>query len=124
MTPERVSGGSVRVGDVLCVWWQPGESTVTKITPYTGPLAHLWPAGARIFRFVGGIEMTVGNDDTEERIVTGAAKASEKRCHRRTCPATWKCRACGAMCCEHRCSLKKNDGTATCGRCQREAPAT
>lgn len=41
-----------------------------------------------------------------------------KRCAVR-CPVSWTCRTCGAKCCEHRCSRKKNDGTAACAACQR-----
>lgn len=37
-----------------------------------------------------------------------------KRCKK----ATWTCWACGEKCCEHLCSLKKNDGTAICGNCK------
>ena len=42
-----------------------------------------------------------------------------KRCRR--CPKgpLWRCRSCGALCCEHLCGLKKMDGTATCGSCKR-----
>jgi hypothetical protein len=31
--------------------------------------------------------------------------------------APWKCRVCGDRCCEHRCSYKKEDGSASCGVC-------
>jgi hypothetical protein len=31
--------------------------------------------------------------------------------------ATWACRACGAICCEHKCGLKWLDGMATCTTC-------
>ena len=31
--------------------------------------------------------------------------------------APWTCRRCGSTCCEHLCSLKGNDGNATCFRC-------
>ena len=43
---------------------------------------------------------------------------ADKVCGRPSCRATWKCRACGRMVCEHRCSLKTKDGAATCGRCK------
>lgn len=45
----------------------------------------------------------------------------KKRCQR--CKVTrkstpWTCRSCQAACCEHLCSLKTNDGLATCGTCK------
>lgn len=64
-----VSGAQLRVGDTIAVWWAPGRDTITKLEPYTGPLAHLWPDGARIATFAicqGG--MTVGNGDREELV--------------------------------------------------------
>jgi hypothetical protein len=46
--------------------------------------------------------------------------STDKRC-RRCCKAAWRCRRCGARCCEHLCGFKKPDGTASCGACQRRA---
>lgn len=40
-----------------------------------------------------------------------------KKC-RRCKSAPWVCRGCGAKCCEHYCSLKTDDGKASCSKCQ------
>lgn len=37
------------------------------------------------------------------------------------CPASWRCRECGAHCCQHRCNLRRHDGTAACVKCHRRA---
>lgn len=41
-------------------------------------------------------------------------------CHRRSCEgATWTCRCCSRLTCEHYCSMKDGPArVATCGRCQ------
>lgn len=41
-----------------------------------------------------------------------------RMCRIRHDKAVWTCRACGAKTCEHLCSLKLNDGTATCWKCK------
>ena len=48
---SRVRGTALRVGDTIEVWWRPGRDTITALAPYTGPLAYLWPEGARIASF-------------------------------------------------------------------------
>lgn len=50
-------------------------------------------------------------------------KTPTKRCHLAParCPSRWKCRGCGANCCEHMCSLKKPDGTAICSKCKSQS---
>ncbi len=39
------------------------------------------------------------------------------RCRQKGRRATWRCRDCGAYCCQHLCGFKTMDGTATCGKC-------
>lgn len=44
-------------------------------------------------------------------------KTMTKKCQRcRTAP--WRCRSCDAKLCEHFCSLKTDDGYASCGACK------
>jgi hypothetical protein len=43
-------------------------------------------------------------------------KPDVKVCSHRCKKAPWTCWECGRKTCEHLCSLKKNDGTALCGK--------
>lgn len=54
-----------------------------------------------------------------EALEAKPAAEPSKVCGRGSCRASWKCRACGRMTCEHLCSLKTKDGAATCSRCKR-----
>lgn len=51
MSTERCLGSTLRVGDVIEVWWQPNRDTIIALRPYTGPLKHLWKHGAQIADF-------------------------------------------------------------------------
>lgn len=51
----------------------------------------------------------------------GTTMRLRKKCFRKNCHPRWTCRACKAKCCEHRCGLKRNDGTAMCPKCQAES---
>jgi hypothetical protein len=46
-------GKNLRVGDTIEIWWRPGRDTITRLTPYTGPLRNLWDChgGARLAEF-------------------------------------------------------------------------
>ena len=63
------SGKELKVGDTLAVWWKGKRDTVTKLTPYTGPLAYLFPEGAQLAEFaVFSVGMTIDNSDDYEVI--------------------------------------------------------
>lgn len=52
MTTETVkTGAELKVGDIINVWWPPYWARITALTPYRGPLEHLFPQGASIARF-------------------------------------------------------------------------
>lgn len=51
MNTGRVRGAALKVGDTIEVWWAPKLATITKLTPYAGPLVHLFPEGASIATF-------------------------------------------------------------------------
>ena len=66
----RKFGHQLKVGDTLEVWWKPRRDTITALRPFTGPLADLWPEGAKIVSFAilqGG--MTIGGNDVFEVIL-------------------------------------------------------
>lgn len=75
MTPktEKTDGSDLKVGDVLSgLWFARGNRVrVLALTPYNGPLAHLWggPGKARIASFDVGPNMTIEPDATFERLV-------------------------------------------------------
>ena len=46
-----IPGDRLRVGMTIEVWWNPHQDTITALEPYVGPLAYLWPDGARIAQF-------------------------------------------------------------------------
>lgn len=69
-----VLGKDLKVGDTIKVWWSavtavPNEDTITKLIPYTGRLAYLWPKGAQLasFRYLKS-GMTIDNKESYERI--------------------------------------------------------
>lgn len=73
---EAVRGNELRVGDTIEVWWSPRRDTITNLTPYTGPLKHIFTAGARIALFAlntGG--MTIDHNETYFRISTERKEA-------------------------------------------------
>lgn len=45
----RKTTEQLKVGDVLKVWWRPGRDTITKLTPYDGPLKEC--KGGRMAEF-------------------------------------------------------------------------
>jgi hypothetical protein len=56
-----IRGSELKVGDVINTW--AGKKRIVGLRPYTGPLAYLWPEGARIASFDIGSGMTVANGD-------------------------------------------------------------
>jgi len=61
------AGRDLRPGDVIIPWYE-RTATITRLRPYTGPLAHLFPHGARLADFADGCEfrcsgMTIDNDE-------------------------------------------------------------
>lgn len=65
--PRFIDGRDLKEGDRVKTWFMPGGTLVLCAEPYTGPLAYLWPHGARIVTFAsrtpsGATPMTVPND--------------------------------------------------------------
>ena len=61
---KRVHGSELKVGDTILVWFSGGRDTITKLEPYRGPLAHLFPAGAQLASFaLNRTGMTIDNGD-------------------------------------------------------------
>lgn len=70
---RQVRGGDLKPGDFIEVWWSPRRDMITHFEAYKGPLAYLWPKGARIAYFgICKTGMTIGNDDMET-LVAGPA---------------------------------------------------
>jgi hypothetical protein len=58
----------LRVGDMIKVWWDPGQDTITELKPYTGPLLNLLGAGTKLASFrIYKLGMTLS---TKERFET------------------------------------------------------
>lgn len=53
---------------MIRVWWRPNVDVITRFEDYTGPLADLWPEGARIAWFASGKGMTLPNDTWYEKV--------------------------------------------------------
>lgn len=58
MELQRVKGSDLKVGDTLVVWWslvdrgaKRNRDIIRKLTPYTGPLRHLFSDGAQLSDF-------------------------------------------------------------------------
>ena len=65
---KPVFGRDLQIGDVIEVWWRPYRDVIIDFEPYTGPLAYLFPDGARIATFGICRGMTVGNDERYSRV--------------------------------------------------------
>lgn len=75
----RVLGSELQVGDTIEVWWQPHRDTITELRRYDGPLAYLFPKGAKIATFAllkGG--MTIENDEYFELIASAQPHIADK----------------------------------------------
>lgn len=65
MVPTR----DLKVGDVIRVWWKPGRDTITRLTPYTGPLLSDLGEGTLIADFaLNPVGMTLEAGAWFERI--------------------------------------------------------
>lgn len=67
----KVYGRDLREGMRVKTWFMPNGTAVLGAEPYKGPLAFLWPTGARIVSFnsntkSGCTGMTCGNDELFE----------------------------------------------------------
>jgi hypothetical protein len=64
ITPTRVLGSKLKVGDTIEVWWAPKRDTITALSPYTGTLKRLFPKGAQLASFaICKTGMTIENDN-------------------------------------------------------------
>jgi hypothetical protein len=66
-----INGCDIKEGSRIKTWFMPKGTAAISFDEYRGPLAHLWPHGARIIGFnatttSGVMAMTVGNDDRLE----------------------------------------------------------
>lgn len=55
-------GSALKVGDIVTFPYTKIHR-ITKLEPYKGPLAHLFPEGAQLATFDTGIGMTIDNGD-------------------------------------------------------------
>jgi hypothetical protein len=55
-------GSTLKVGDIITFPFTKIHR-ITKLEPYAGPLAHLFPEGAQLATFDTGIGMTIDNSD-------------------------------------------------------------
>ena len=64
--PETWNGGklgaALKVGDVIRFPFSKMHR-ITKLEPYTGPLAYLFPEGAQLASFDTGLGMTIDNSN-------------------------------------------------------------
>ena len=59
----------LKVGDTIKVWWAPGRDTITKLTPYNGPLLGLLGQGTKLAEFaLNKTGMTLVADDVFETV--------------------------------------------------------
>jgi hypothetical protein len=66
---KRVKGSALKVGDTIEVWWAPNRDTITGLRKYDGPLAHLFPDGAKLADFaLLKTGMTIDNGNFYNRI--------------------------------------------------------
>jgi hypothetical protein len=68
---KHIVGRDLKEGTCVKTWFMSEGTNVVTIEPYRGPLAYLWPEGARIVGFnsrtpSGTVRMTVGNSDLLE----------------------------------------------------------
>ncbi len=62
-TQKTVAGKDLKVGDVVAMSSSRAD-VITGFRPYVGPLADMWPTGARIAFFAGmRVGMTIPNSD-------------------------------------------------------------
>lgn len=66
-----VLGRDIKTGTRIKTWFMPKGTSAEGFADYHGPLAYLWPNGARFIAFnsaspSGLTSMTVGNDDLLE----------------------------------------------------------
>ena len=71
MADRQITGRRLKPGTRVKTWFMPDGTNVLTVEPYNGPLAYLWPEGARIIGFnsrtpSGTTAMTVGNSDLLE----------------------------------------------------------
>jgi hypothetical protein len=69
---KQIRGSRIKIGTRVKLWFMSNGTTAVSVRDYNGPLAHLWPNGARIIGFVsntkrGITEMTVPNNDLFEK---------------------------------------------------------
>jgi hypothetical protein len=58
-------GNELKVGDVIATWF--GKQRILTLTPYRGPLSHLWNDQAHLAEFTpSNVGMTIGPDDLFE----------------------------------------------------------
>ena len=53
----------LKVGDTIEVWWSPKRDTITRLTPYKGPLLDVLGEGTRLAEFAllkSGMTMEAG----------------------------------------------------------------
>lgn len=70
-------GRELKVGDRLAPWGG-RAATIVSLTPYVGPLAYLWPGGARVARLAkrhpadewNGTSITVDPDSLHAVVLT------------------------------------------------------
>ena len=70
---ELVLGAELKPGDTIVPWYTK-TATIKQLREYTGPLAHLWPSGARIASFTWDSEfrargMTIDNAELYVRLL-------------------------------------------------------
>lgn len=64
-------GSELKVGDTIATWFSGGRDTIIALRPYTGPLAHLFPAGASLADFAHNKSgMTIEHDHSFDVIAT------------------------------------------------------
>lgn len=60
MSKQIKFGSELKIGDAIEIWFGPKVDRIVALTPYTGPLAHLFPKGASIAAFqVSRLGMTI-----------------------------------------------------------------
>lgn len=78
-TPRHLLGADLRVGDTIAVWWANKRDTITRLTPYTGKLASLFPKGAQIAEFaLAPTGMTIDNEDYYEILSAPTGRKAEE----------------------------------------------
>lgn len=60
---KTVLGKDLKVGMTIEIWSETHLDTITELNPYKGPLAYLFPKGAKVAKCLHGSGLIIDNSD-------------------------------------------------------------